>query len=218
MKKRASERGLSRPSCSLPLSRPRPALNSPRNSRGLRVAGRPRASARRTAWSALGRFPVAPNLAALVFLSLARELPSPLGLLNKEKKYSESPLAPPNRTAPTSPSFCSTRATSCTASSAARRRTTTPGSSTSWTRVSFFFSCSVFFEAEGATTASFGSSSRIATIQKQATPARSASSSTTPTSSTSARSASCSGEKSRKGVRDRRELVSKREERVWLFF
>ena len=139
MKKRASERGLSRPSCSLPLSRPRPALNSPRNSRGLRVTGRPRASARRTAWSALGRFPVAPNLAALVFLSLARELPSPLGLLNKEKKYSESPLAPPNRTAPTSPSFCSTRATSCTASSAARRRTTTPGSSTSWTRVSFFF-------------------------------------------------------------------------------
>jgi hypothetical protein len=82
----------------------------------------------------------------------------------------------------------------------------------------FFVSCSVFFEAEGATTAAFGSSLRIATIQKQATPARSASSSTTLTSSTSARSASCSGEKSRKGVRDRRELVSKREERVWLFF
>lgn len=72
------------------------------------------------------------------------------GFAQQRKKYSESPLAPPNRTAPTSPSFCSTRATSCTASSAARRRTTTPGSSTSWTRVSFFFFLFCFLRGRGS--------------------------------------------------------------------
>ena len=129
------------------LSRPLPARFSPRNSRWLMVTRRPRALSRRIAWSALGRFAVAPNLAALVFLSssFAREERASFAVglsLNQENQNTR--FSPLHRTAPTSPSSSSTRATSCTASSAAHRRTTTPGSSTSWTRVSFFF----FFEAE----------------------------------------------------------------------
>ena len=113
--------------------------------RGVCIA--PRALARRIARSALGRLAATPNLAAIVFLLVSRSRASfflcagrSLARSKNQISLSSDCTSPhQHRTAPTSPSSCSTRATSCTASRAARRRTTTPGSSTSWTRVSFCF-------------------------------------------------------------------------------
>ena len=131
-----------RPVCSPPLCRLVPLSILLEICVGQGVCFAPRALARQIARSALGRLSVVPNLAAIVFRLVVAERASFACVfffpLARSKEKNPMHLAP-HRTAPTSPSSCSTRDTSCTASSAARRRTTTPGSSTSWIRVSFLF-------------------------------------------------------------------------------